>query len=133
MEPHSILLVEDNPDDIELALRALAKHESAYSVEVVQDGEEALWRLLEGGDLPLPDFLLLDLNLPRVDGMEVLRRLRAEDRTRQLPVIVMTGSTDDEHFLEGLSLGVDAYVRKPVDLNQVHSALRQLGLQDLFG
>ena len=134
MERQNILLVEDNPDDVELTRRALKKTNIHFQMTVVTDGESALNLLLvaEGRNTFHPSFLLLDLNLPKVDGLEVLRRIRAHPETRALPVIIMTGSREEEAFLEGCSLGVDAYVRKPADFQQIDAALRQLQLSSLL-
>jgi two-component system, response regulator len=134
MEQQIILLVEDNPDDVELTRRALLKNDAHFQMTVAADGEAALNLLFgsEDGDSFLPSFLLLDLNLPKIDGLEVLRRIRVHPRTRALPVIIMTGSREEEAFLESCSLGVDAYVRKPVDVRQIDAALRQLRLSSLL-
>lgn len=129
MSTHRVLLVEDNPDDVELTLYTIKKYKLDLEVVVARDGEEALARLTEG---PAPDFVLLDLNLPKVTGMEVLRRLRSDAGLRSMPVIVLTGSKQDEDFLESCCLGVDAYVSKPVDLIQFGRALRQLGLHRMI-
>jgi len=134
MERQSILLVEDNPDDVELTRRALNKNDVDFQMTVATDGEAALDLLFGGAGRAAvqPAFLLLDLNLPKIDGLEILRRLRAHPQTRALPVIVMTGSQEEEAFLESCSLGVDAYVRKPVDIDQIDAALRQLKLPSLL-
>lgn len=134
MERQFILLVEDNPDDAELTCRALRRNDADVQLTVATDGEAALDILLGGADHPAlhPSFLLLDLNLPKIDGLEVLRRIRAHPQTRALPVIIMTGSREEEAFLESCSLGVDAYVRKPVDSMQIDAALRQLKLSSLL-
>lgn len=134
MERQLILLVEDSPDDVELTRRALQKTNARFQMTVVTDGEAALNLLFpsEEQDAYQPSFLLLDLNLPKVDGLEVLRRIRAHPKTRALPVIIMTGSREEEAFLESCSLGVDAYVRKPADVRQIDAALRQLQLSSLL-
>lgn len=130
----SILLVEDNPDDEVLTLRALRKNNIANEVVVARDGVEALDYLLgqgdhEGRDLsPGPALVLLDLKLPRVDGLEVLRRMRAERRTELLPVVILTSSKEEQDLINSYALGANAYVRKPVDFNQFMAAVRQLGL-----
>ncbi len=129
-----ILLVEDDPDDVELALRALQRHRIANQVVVVRDGAEALAFLYgEGahatrnpGDLP--EVVLLDLNLPKVRGLEVLQRIRADARTRFLPVVVLTTSSEERDVVESYRLGANSYIRKPVDFEQFAEAMRQLGM-----
>jgi len=128
MELRRVLLVEDNPDDVELTLRVLRRHK-LVEVTVAKDGEEAL-KLLEAGLAPA--FVLLDLKLPKLSGQEVLQRLRADERTRALPVVVLTASQDEQDHLESLSLGVDAYITKPVDAGKFAGAVRQLGLHSLL-
>ena len=129
-----ILLVEDNPDDEALTLRALKKHNIANQVVVVRNGAEALeWLFAIGahadrGTAELPSVVLLDLKLPKVDGLKMLRRIRAHERTRLLPVVILTSSSEQKDLLESYSLGANAYVRKPVDFNQFSEAVRQLGL-----
>jgi CheY-like chemotaxis protein len=127
MDKKTILLVEDNQDDEALTLRALKKHNLANEVAVVRDGVEALGFLLDDGR-PLPQVVLLDLKLPRVDGLEVLRRLRETERTRLLPVVVLTSSKEDRDLVESYSLGANSYVRKPVDFVQFIEAVGHLGL-----
>jgi two-component system response regulator len=122
-----ILLVEDNPRDEVLTLRALQKHNFQATVAVARDGAEALDYLL-GDTRPLPQLVLLDLKLPKIDGLEVLRRIRADDRTRLLPVVILTSSTEDADVAAGYRLGTNSYVRKPVDFVQFTDAVRQLGL-----
>jgi len=129
-----ILLVEDNPDDEKLTLRALHKNKISNEVVVAHDGVEALEYLLgnetqAGSNLnPLPQVVLLDLKLPKLDGLEVLRRLRAHERTKLLPVVILTSSNEEQDRISGYSLGANSYVRKPVDFNQFMEAARQLGL-----
>lgn len=126
-----ILLVEDNPDDIELTLRAFRKVNLSNEVEVARDGEEALRVLLgaEGGDdVDLPTVVLLDLNLPKIGGLEVLRRLRGDPRTRFLPVVILTSSAEERDLVQGYELGANSYVRKPVAFDAFVDAARQLGL-----
>jgi two-component system response regulator len=129
-----ILLVEDNPDDVALTLRAFRRSRIANPVRVVGDGAEALGLLLERGAhgdparAPLPALVLLDLNLPKVDGLEVLRALRADRRTALLPVVVLTSSVEEQDVVRSYSLGVNSYVRKPVDFDQFVEAVRSLGL-----
>jgi CheY-like chemotaxis protein len=127
----AILLVEDNPDDEELTLRALARNNIANEVVVARDGEEALRSLVgEGGSAGgrLPMLVLLDLKLPKVEGLEVLSRIRADPRTRLLPVVVLTSSTEERDLVESYGRGANSYIRKPVDFNQFIEAVRQLGL-----
>jgi two-component system response regulator len=127
----TILLVEDNPDDVALTLRAFAKNNIANEVAVARDGVEALERLLPtdgraaASDISL---VLLDLKLPRVDGLDVLRRLREDERTRLLPVVILTSSREEQDVVSGYALGANSYIRKPVDFDQFIEAVRQLGL-----
>ena len=130
----SILLVEDNPDDEALAIRALKRHHISNDIVVARDGVEALDYLFGRGihadrDISIkPTVVLLDLKLPRVDGLEVLRQLRADDRTRLLPVVVLTTSSEEQDMLSSYSLGCNSYIRKPVDFVQFSEAIRQLGM-----
>ncbi len=130
----AILLVEDNPDDEALTLRALAKNRVANPVVVVRDGAEALdWLLREGvhaGRDPetVPQVVLLDLNLPKIDGLEVLRRVRADPRTRLLPVVILTSSQEEQDLVRGYGLGANSYIRKPVDYDQFVEAVGRLGV-----
>ncbi|MBS2040644.1 response regulator [bacterium] len=134
MSQNVILLVEDNPDDEELTIRALKKNNIGNTVVVARDGEAALNYLLGQGPyagrdvLDLPQVVLLDLNLPKVNGLEVLRRVRADERTRLLPVVVLTSSREDEDMIKSYSSGANSYVRKPVDFAQFTEAVRTLGL-----
>lgn len=127
-----ILLVEDNPDDEELALLAFERSNLANEVVVARDGVEALDYLLgtgphAGGDPPpLPQVVLLDLKLPKVDGLEVLRRLRADPRTRRLPVVVLTSSKEEEDMVGSYDLGANSYVRKPIEFERFATAVNQL-------
>jgi CheY-like chemotaxis protein len=129
-----ILLVEDNPDDVQLTLRALKKSNIMNEVVVAQDGVEALDYLFgtgkyEGRDTKLlPQVVLLDIKMPRMDGLEVLHRLRGDARTKLLPVVVLTTSSEDRDRVESYKLGANSYIRKPVDFNQFAEAVRQLGL-----
>ena len=132
MNPGKILLVEDNPDDVALTLRALKSHNITNEVIVARDGAEALDYLFGAkanalGD-ELPAVVLLDLKLPKVNGMEVLQRIRADEGTRLLPVVILTSSDEERDVIEGYSLGANSYVRKPVDYDQFVIAARQLGL-----
>lgn len=133
-EDRAILLVEDNPDDEELTLRALRKNRIKNRVVVARDGVEVLDYLFgtgphAGRDVnDLPQIVLLDLKLPRLDGLEVLRRIRADERTKLLPVIVLTSSQQEEDVVRSYELGANSYVRKPVDFAEFTEAVRQLGL-----
>ncbi len=122
-----IVLVEDNPDDEALTLRALKKQNIANEIVVLRDGVEALEFLL-APDKPIPNLVLLDLKLPRVDGLQVLQRLRSEPRTELLPIVVLTSSDEDRDVIDGYRLGANSYIRKPVDFNQFSDAVRHLGL-----
>ena len=130
----TILLVEDNPDDEALTLRALKRANVRNPVVVARDGVEALDYLFGTGahtgrdTSDTPQVVLLDLKLPRLDGLEVLRRLRADARTKLLPVVILTSSTEDQDRIAGYELGANSYVRKPVDFSQFVDAVRQLGL-----
>ncbi len=134
MTDKMILLVEDNRDDEALTLRALRKNRITNEVIVVRDGAEALEYLFgtgryEGRDTTvMPDLILLDLKLPKVDGLEVLRRLRADQGTRSLPVVILTSSTEEQDVLKGYGLGANSYIRKPVDFDEFMEAARQLGV-----
>ena len=134
MGERTILLVEDNPDDVDLNLRALKKNKILNRVIVARDGAEALDYLFgtgayAGRDLSeMPQVVLLDLKLPKIDGLEVLQRLRADDRTKLLPVVIMTSSNEDRDLIESYRLGANSYVRKPVDFTEFAEAVRQLGL-----
>ncbi len=129
-----ILLVEDNPNDVALTERALKKANIINKLEVAQDGVEALDYLFGTGKwagrelTDTPQVVLLDLKLPRVDGLEVLRRIRADKRTQLLPVVILTSSKEERDLLEGYSLGANSYIRKPVSFTQFAEAVRQLGL-----
>lgn len=122
-----IVLVEDNPDDEALTLRALKKNGIANEVVVLRDGAEALDYLLSVGG-PSPHLVLLDLKLPRIDGLEVLRRLRTEARTALLPIVILTSSNEERDLVESYRLGANSYICKPVDFEQFTEAVRQLGL-----
>lgn len=134
MQKQIILLVEDNPDDEALTLRALRKNNITNEVVVVRDGAEALDYFFGSGRFAgrdtsdLPQVTLLDLKLPKVDGLEVLRRLRADERTRLAPIVILTSSNEEQDRLKGYGLGANSYVRKPVDFDQFMEAVRQLGL-----
>jgi len=134
MEAKSILLVEDNPDDVELTLRALTKNNILNDVIVVRDGAEAIEYLFARGAYAdrdpnnVPTLILLDLKLPKVDGLEVLRQVRAAEHTRLVPVVILTSSLEEQDRLRSYSLGANSYVQKPVDFNRFTEAARQLGL-----
>ncbi|HEU5261859.1 MAG TPA: response regulator [Gemmatimonadales bacterium] len=134
MSDKVILLVEDNPDDVALTLRAFKKNNITNEIVVARDGAEALDYLFGAGrhagrDARVaPQLILLDLKLPKVDGLEVLRRLRADERTRLIPVVILTSSKEERDVVNGYSLGANSYVRKPVDFTEFLEAARQLGL-----
>lgn len=134
MNKKAILLVEDNPDDVKLTMRALKKSNILNEIVVAQDGVEALDYLFgtgkyDGRDMNIrPQVVLLDLKMPKVDGIEVLRRIRADERTQPLPVVVLTTSSEDRDKIESYKLGANSYVRKPVDFSQFAEAVQQLGL-----
>lgn len=134
MRRQFILLVEDNPDDVELTRRAFQKSNIANEMVVVRDGQEAIDYLFLKGEYAgrdpdlLPSVVLLDLNLPKLSGLEVLRRLRAEERTRRVPVVVLTTSKEEKDVIGSYELGANSYVRKPVDFVQFLDAAKHLGL-----
>ncbi len=129
-----LLLVEDDPNDEELTIRALRKNNIANEIVVVRDGEEALDFLFGQGKYAgrdtsvLPDVVLLDLRLPKLDGLEVLQRIRADERTKTLPVVVLTSSDEEQDMVDSYKFGANSYVRKPVDFLEFASAVRELGL-----
>ena len=126
-----ILLVEDNPDDLELTLHTLRRENLANKIHVARDGEEALEFLFcnveRSGERP-PKLILLDLKLPKVDGMEVLKRIKADERTRTIPVVILTSSNEERDLLKGYGLGANSYIQKPVDFEQFGDAIRQIGM-----
>jgi two-component system response regulator len=134
VNPMEILLVEDNPADVELTLRALKKHNLANQVKVVSDGAQALDYLFGSGayegenSQPPPKVVFLDLKLPKVDGREVLRRMKADAKTRIIPVVVLTSSQEERDIAESYKLGVNSYVVKPLDFNKFVEAVSELGL-----
>ncbi len=134
MQERFILLVEDNPDDVELTLRSLRQHNVQNEVVVVRDGAEALDYLFATGAYAsrdpraMPAVILLDLKLPKIDGLEVLRRIRADERTELLPVVILTSSKEQQDVVNGYKLGANSYVQKPVDFVQFSEAVKQLGL-----
>ena len=133
-QKRSILLVEDNPDDEELTLRALERNLIANEVIVAHDGEEAIdfifgrgaWAGRDPADLPA--LILLDLNLPKLDGLGVLRQIRADVRTRRAPVVILTSSSEQQDLVRSYDLGANSYIRKPVEFDGFVEAVRQLGL-----
>ena len=134
MNKKVILLVEDNPDDEALTLRAFKKNNILDEVVTAQDGVEALDYLFGEGSYAgrdtsvMPELILLDLKLPKMDGLEVLKHIRADERTRLLPVVILTSSREEQDIVKGYSLGANSYIRKPVDFAQFVEAIRQLGL-----
>jgi two-component system, response regulator len=132
MDDMVILLVEDNPDDEALTLRALKKNNITNEVVIARDGAQALDYLFgtgeQNGRTVTPQVILLDLKLPKIDGLEVLRRVRSEQKTKLLPVVILTSSNEERDRLQGYDLGANSYVRKPVDFVQFTEAVRQLGL-----
>jgi CheY-like chemotaxis protein len=129
-----ILLVEDNPTDLELALRVFRKHKFANRIEVARDGVEALDFLFgEGahasrGSIRIPKVILLDLKLPKLGGLEVLRRIKSDLRTRTIPIVVLTSCQEEKDLVESYHLGVNSYIVKPVDFDQFSECLRQIGI-----
>jgi two-component system response regulator len=134
MEQKHILLVEDNPDDVELTLLAFKKYNIKNDLVVIQDGAESLDYLFAEGayagrDLSnMPTVILLDLKLPKIGGLEILRRIRADERTKLLPVVILTSSKEEQDLINGYKFGANSYVRKPIDFAQFTEAARQLGL-----
>jgi two-component system response regulator len=131
MSERAILLVEDNPDDEALTIRAFKKNNIKNDVVVARDGAQALDYLFgkdtEGGKR-LPQIILLDLKLPKIDGLEVLKRIRADERTRLLPVVILTSSKEEQDLMASYRFGCNSYIRKPVDFDEFVEAARQLGL-----
>ena len=131
MDTKTILLIEDNLSDIELTRRAFKKGRITNKLVVAKDGQEALDYLFgtcTAELLPLPTLVMLDLKLPKIEGLEVLRSIRANDRTRRLPVVILTSSTEEQDLVKCYDLGANSYIRKPVDFNQFAEAIQQLGL-----
>ena len=129
-----VLLIEDNPDDVELALRAFRKNNLSNEVVVAQDGIEALDYLFGTGTYAgrdpamVPQLVLLDLKLPKINGLEVLQRIRADERTKLLPVVILTSSKEEQDLWQSYALHANSYIRKPVDFDRFMEAVRQLGL-----
>ncbi|MFH1446972.1 MAG: response regulator [Chloroflexota bacterium] len=129
-----MLLVEDNPDDEELTLRALKSYNLTNRIHVVRDGAEALDYIFANGKYSsrdanqYPNVILLDLKLPKVDGLEVLRRIKADPKTKQIPVVVLTSSSEERDIVESYKLGVNSYIVKPVDFKQFTESVRQIGM-----
>jgi two-component system response regulator len=134
MEEKVILLVEDNPDDEALTIRALKKNNIQNKVVIARDGAEALEYIFCEGKYSdrniteMPQVVLLDLKLPKIDGLEVLERIRSDNRTKLLPIVILTTSNEERDIVEGYRLGANSYIRKPVDFAQFAEAVRQLGL-----
>jgi len=133
-DPVEILLVEDNPQDAEMTIRALKKHNLANRIHHVIDGAEALNFIFATGSYgdrkveDRPKVILLDLKLPKVDGLEVLKKVKADERTRTIPVVVLTSSKEERDMVESYRLGTNSYIAKPVDFDQFVEAIRQMGL-----
>jgi two-component system response regulator len=129
--PPTVLLVEDNPDDEELTIRGFKRSSLANPVDVARDGQEALYYLFGTESQPahrLPVLVLLDLKLPRVGGLEVLERIRGDQRTRRVPVVILTSSSEDRDLIDGYDLGANSYVRKPISFQEFARAIAQLGV-----
>jgi two-component system, response regulator len=134
MEEKIILLVEDNPDDVTLTERALKKSHILNKLIIARDGVEALDYLFGAGSWAdrdmsdMPEIILLDLKLPKIDGLEVLKRIRDNAKTKLLPVVILTSSKEEKDLINGYAMGANSYIRKPVNFNQFADAVRQLGL-----
>jgi two-component system, response regulator len=132
-DPVDILLVEDNPNDAELALYALEKHKLTNRIDIVRDGAEALDYLFRTGTYAprisdrLPQLILLDLKLPKIDGIEVLRKIKSDERTKSIPVVMLTTSREESDIVESYRLGVNSYIVKPVDFSQFTKAIEEVG------
>jgi two-component system response regulator len=128
----NILLVEDNPDDVELTLHALKKNNIINPIEVIRDGQEAVDYLFYKGNYsnsthPFPGLILLDLKLPKVDGIEILRRIKHDRKRKLIPVVVLTSSKEEKDIIESYNLGVNSYIRKPVDFDQFVETVKHIG------
>lgn len=128
MDTATILLVEDNPDDIELTLHAFRKHNLVNDLVIARDGQEAMDRLFASETGDVPDLVLLDLKLPKIGGMEVLRAIRAVPRTKRIPVVILTTSDDEADILNGYELGINSYIRKPIDFDKFIATVKQVGM-----
>ena len=134
MKSKTILLVEDNPDDIELTLRSLKKHNISNELIVKRDGQEALDYLFSEGAYaggsanPQPTLILLDIKLPKLNGLEVLKRIRSDERTRTLPVVILTSSNEERDVIDGYNNGCNSYIRKPIDFTEFSDAIGRLGI-----
>ncbi len=134
MKKKNVLLVEDNPDDVQLTLRAFRKNNIANDFIVLEDGQEAIDYLYANGEYKdrdisdQPSIILLDLKLPKIDGIEVLRRIKADEVLRLIPVIILTSSREEQDLLNSYSLGANSYIRKPVDFNEFMEVSKQMGL-----
>lgn len=131
MREKTILLVEDNPDDVALTIRALKKNHLLNNVVVARDGAEASDLLFGTGDSPpidLPELILLDINLPKLNGLELLERIRANERTRLLPIVILTTSDEDRDRINSYRLGANSYISKPVEFEEFSAAVKQLGI-----
>jgi two-component system response regulator len=131
MREKTILLVEDNPDDVALTLRALKKNQILNRVIVARDGSEALDFLFGTGDSPpmdIPELILLDINMPKINGLDVLEKIRANERTRLLPVVVLTTSDEDRDRIDSYHLGANSYISKPVEFEEFNAVVKHLGI-----
>ena len=127
LEDTEILLVEDNPNDAELTIRSLKKYNLANNLLHLKDGEEAINYLFSGKLMKYPRLILLDLKMPKVDGIEVLKRLKADEARKIIPVVILTSSKEDRDIIEAYKLGVNAYIVKPVDFEKLIEAVREIG------
>jgi len=128
MKDKIILLVEDNPDDVELTRRSFQKNKITNQLLIFTDGVEALDYLMKAANGGLPAVILLDLKLPRMDGLEVLQRIRATEKLKRLPVVILTSSKEQQDIIKSYDLGANSYIRKPVDFEQFNEAVRELGM-----
>ena len=126
--PVEILLIEDNPDDAELTIRVLKKHNLANNLVHLQDGEEALKFLFDKGHNNIPKLILLDVKMPKVNGIEVLRKIKSDSHKKIIPVVILTSSKEERDILESYQLGVNAYVVKPIEFEKFAEAIAQVGL-----
>jgi CheY-like chemotaxis protein len=130
-EPRRVLLVEDDPDDEELTIRGFKRINLHNPIDVARDGQEAIDYLFDGGEhasRPLPVVVLLDLKLPRIGGLEVLKRIRTEERTRRVPVVILTSSSEEGDLIDGYDSGANSYVCKPIQSDEFGTAIAQLGV-----